>query len=263
MPAARASLERLGVDRRRPPVPRHPLPRARPRGRRRCSAAATGLGVRRLALSAALGARADDLGVKRLDSPAGSPLVHADGVEVGGRRARRGSRVADGLHSPLRRAARAARGAARRGRPRYGLRRHYRVRPWGDLVEVHWSPRARGVRDPGRRGRRRRRGARSRRRHAATTELLEQFPELRRAARRARRRRPRCAAPARCGSVPPAGSPAARCWSGTPPATSTPSPARASRSGSRARASSSGAWWRSARRSTSARGCGPPAGTGC
>jgi hypothetical protein len=26
--------------------------------------------------------------------------------------------------------------------PRYGLRRHYRVAPWTDLVEVHWAPRA-------------------------------------------------------------------------------------------------------------------------
>ena len=24
--------------------------------------------------------------------------------------------------------------------PRYGLRRHYRVAPWTDLVEVHWTP---------------------------------------------------------------------------------------------------------------------------
>ena len=26
-----------------------------------------------------------------------------------------------------------------RGAVRYGLRRHYRVAPWSDLVEVHWA----------------------------------------------------------------------------------------------------------------------------
>ncbi|MEN5075216.1 monooxygenase, partial [Isoptericola cucumis] len=34
--------------------------------------------------------------------------------------------------------ARAGRG---RGTRRFGLRRHYRVAPWTDLVEVHWGPR--------------------------------------------------------------------------------------------------------------------------
>ncbi len=45
--------------------------------------------------------------------------------------------VADGLHSPLRRAlgleARAP------GPVRYGLRRHVRLAPWTDHVEVHWA----------------------------------------------------------------------------------------------------------------------------
>ena len=51
------------------------------------------------------------------------------------------------------------------GRPRYGLRRHYRGGAVDELVEVHWARARRGVRDPGRRGRRRGRGARPRRRH--------------------------------------------------------------------------------------------------
>ncbi len=46
--------------------------------------------------------------------------------------------VADGLHSPLRRALGLDGGA--RGAARYGLRRHVRLRPWTDHVEVHWSP---------------------------------------------------------------------------------------------------------------------------
>ena len=45
--------------------------------------------------------------------------------------------AADGLHSPARRAAGLDRPV--RGPVRYGLRRHYRLAPWTDLVEVHWS----------------------------------------------------------------------------------------------------------------------------
>jgi flavin-dependent dehydrogenase len=47
---------------------------------------------------------------------------------------------ADGLRSPVRRAAGLDR--PRRGRPRYGIRRHYRVTPWAPFVEVHWQERA-------------------------------------------------------------------------------------------------------------------------
>jgi len=45
--------------------------------------------------------------------------------------------AADGLHSPLRRAA-GLEGPPARCR-RFGLRRHYAVAPWTDHVEVHWS----------------------------------------------------------------------------------------------------------------------------
>ncbi len=101
----------------------------------------SGLGVRRLALSAALAARADALGVKRLDLAGTAPVQRADGVEVSGVSAS-WLAVADGLHSPTRRALGLHREPSPRVAPRYGLRRHYRVRPWSDLVEVHWAPRA-------------------------------------------------------------------------------------------------------------------------
>ncbi|MGZ4651293.1 MAG: NAD(P)/FAD-dependent oxidoreductase, partial [Kineosporiaceae bacterium] len=99
-----------------------------------------GLGVRRTALSAALAARADGLGVKRLDAAAGPPAVTGDGVEVAGVTAS-WLAAADGLHSPTRRALGLHR-APPRTPPRYGLRRHFRIAPWSDLVEVHWSARA-------------------------------------------------------------------------------------------------------------------------
>ena len=47
---------------------------------------------------------------------------------------------ADGLHSTVRRLA--GLGLPGRAPARWGLRRHYRIEPWSDLVEVHWSPTA-------------------------------------------------------------------------------------------------------------------------
>ncbi|MEU8279511.1 NAD(P)/FAD-dependent oxidoreductase [Microbispora bryophytorum] len=46
--------------------------------------------------------------------------------------------AADGLHSPIR--ARLGLDLPSGGPRRYGLRRHYRIAPWTDFVEVHWAP---------------------------------------------------------------------------------------------------------------------------
>ncbi len=139
MPGARASLARLGVDVGgwefsgiRYCAPGHEAVARFRRG--------PGLGVRRTALSAAFAARADGLGVKRLDAAAGAPAVTGEGVEVTGVTAS-WLAAADGLHSPTRRALGLHR-APPRVAPRYGLRRHFRIAPWSDLVEVHWSARA-------------------------------------------------------------------------------------------------------------------------
>ena len=95
-----------------------------------------GRGVRRLALSEALEARADEVGVDRivgrveeLDQTAGT--VRAAGVEA------RWAFACDGLHSGVRRSLGLERHA--RGPRRYGLRQHFAVSPWTDLVEVHWT----------------------------------------------------------------------------------------------------------------------------
>ena len=45
--------------------------------------------------------------------------------------------AADGLHSAIRRACALDPTPARH--PRFGLRRHYRLAPWTDLVEVYWA----------------------------------------------------------------------------------------------------------------------------
>lgn len=146
MPAAREGLARLGV---------HPVG-LEFRGIRYLAPGheatavfrgGAGLGVRRTTLSRALGERVDELGVRRVTANIPAPVVRERWAEVAGVRGR-WLVAADGLHSPVRRAAgldRAgdrARDRARDRRPRYGLRRHYVVEPWTDLVEVYWADHA-------------------------------------------------------------------------------------------------------------------------
>jgi flavin-dependent dehydrogenase len=111
------------------------------------------LGVRRTVLHAALAERAASLGIPVLPVRVTAFGRHAGHVAAAGTEARY-LVAADGLHSTIRRAlerespaankrGKAARnGAARNPPPRYGLRRHYRVPPWTDLVEVYWSANA-------------------------------------------------------------------------------------------------------------------------
>lgn len=97
-----------------------------------------GLGVRRTVLHQALLERAEAVGatlrwrtrVSALEGDAvetGSGTVTADWIVA-----------ADGLRSRLRRWA-GLEGPAARHR-RFGLRRHFAVPPWTDLVEVYWGP---------------------------------------------------------------------------------------------------------------------------
>lgn len=144
MPGAVRALDALGVE-----VPGRTLRGIRyvdARGERHAEAAfraGTGLGARRTLLHGALAGRAAELGVpvlprriRRVSQYAG--YVLADGM------AARYVVAADGLHSPTRRALGLGAppptaAARRRPPPRYGLRRHYALEPWSDLVEVHWS----------------------------------------------------------------------------------------------------------------------------
>jgi len=97
----------------------------------------SGLGVRRTALHASLAAAADRAGIAREPTQVRAFTQDANGVVVNGRRAR-WLVGADGLHSRIRRLAGLAAGSARQ-RHRYGLRRHFALAPWTDLVEVHWA----------------------------------------------------------------------------------------------------------------------------
>ena len=101
-----------------------------------------GRGIRRTILSAALRQRARDLGAELRDGWE-VMAVNDDGAAVtvetrsSGPQTARFVVAADGLHSPLR----ARLGLARRSRdaPRYGVRRHFALRPWSSFVEVHWG----------------------------------------------------------------------------------------------------------------------------
>jgi flavin-dependent dehydrogenase len=101
-----------------------------------------GLGLRRTALHHALAARAAELGVPVLPLRLDARTLRQDDtcVTAAGITARYLA-AADGLHSPIRRALGLDLPPHRRT-ARYGLRRHFAVRPWTDCVEVHWAARS-------------------------------------------------------------------------------------------------------------------------
>ena len=95
-----------------------------------------GMGVRRTVLHSALSAAARDAGVHIVQEEVGPVSQDGQSVRCGELRARYLA-AADGLHSPIRRSLGLNQPA--RGRRRWGIRRHYRVAPWTDTVEVHWA----------------------------------------------------------------------------------------------------------------------------
>lgn len=136
MPGALAALERLGVDPPGVPIAGFRYADARRSVEHRFPGHA-GRGVARLALHERLADRAAGLGIEVRKARVASIAQDADGVTVGGVRARYAV-GADGLHSTVRRLAGVTRPST--GPARFGLRRHFAVRPWSDLVEVHWRP---------------------------------------------------------------------------------------------------------------------------
>ncbi len=96
----------------------------------------TGCGMRRTALSEALSDAAASAGVRILREDIGPVSQDATSVRCGEHRARYLA-AADGLHSPIRRSLGLNRPP--RGRRRWGIRRHYRIAPWSDTVEVYWA----------------------------------------------------------------------------------------------------------------------------
>jgi len=98
----------------------------------------TGLGIRRTRLHEILVRSAEDAGVEFLW---GRQVIgiEQDRAWAGGERIAFANLAgADGGNSQVRRWA----GLDERSREgmRFGFRRHYRIRPWSDSVEVHWAP---------------------------------------------------------------------------------------------------------------------------
>lgn len=135
MPGALAALQRLGVD-----PPGHPFDGIRYVGAGRTAQArfraGPGRGIRRTTLHRALRDAAEAAGAHVVARRVTDVTQDEQGVTVAGVRARH-LVAADGLHSPVRRALGLDRPAS--GHPRFGLRRHFRVRPWSSHVEVHWG----------------------------------------------------------------------------------------------------------------------------
>ncbi len=94
-----------------------------------------GLGVRRTTLHQALTTRLAELSIPVLNTRVGPITQDTTSVTAAGHTARYLA-AADGLHSPIRRQLGLG-GTA--GAPRRGLRQHFHVSPWTDLVEVYWS----------------------------------------------------------------------------------------------------------------------------
>lgn len=135
MPGALPLLARLGVDPQGMPL-RGVSYNTATRRADHLFRTGTGRGVRRTTLHDALTRRAAELGAQRAVARVETLRQDAAGVEVAGIRA---AWVfgADGLHSTVRRLAGLER--AVRGSRRFGLRRHFEIEPWSDLIEVHWA----------------------------------------------------------------------------------------------------------------------------
>ena len=136
MPGGLPLLERLGVAPRGFPL-RGVSYRSSGHRADHLFADGHGLGVRRTTLSTALHDRAVALGVTFVDHKVDSILQDAYSVSTGAFTAE-WMLAADGLHSTVARLL-DLQLPAPRSRRRYGLRQHYRVEPWSDLIEVHFN----------------------------------------------------------------------------------------------------------------------------
>jgi len=135
MPGALPLLARLGVDPDGMPL-RGVSYRTETRRADHLFRSGEGRGVRRTTLHRALADRATELGITRVAARVEAVLQTNSTVTAAGLTARY-LLAGDGLHSSVRRQVGLER--AVRGSRRFGLRRHFAVAPWNDLIEVHWT----------------------------------------------------------------------------------------------------------------------------
>ncbi|CAB5043446.1 MAG: monooxygenase [Actinobacteria bacterium] len=96
-----------------------------------------GRGVRRTELQSALFARADSLGVTFVEGRVDEIVQDSSWVQAADIKARY-LVGADGLHSKVRSSLGLSLPSG--GQQRFGVRQHFNVRPWSDMVEVYWLP---------------------------------------------------------------------------------------------------------------------------
>jgi flavin-dependent dehydrogenase len=136
MPGSVPALARLGVHPRGFPLRGIDYRDGRRSAQHRF-AVGNALGVRRTTLHTALRERAEELGVHFVVDRVDAVEQDASSVTAAGIRAE-WLLAADGLHSTVARVT-GLHSATPRPRRRYGLRRHYAIEAWSDLIEVHWT----------------------------------------------------------------------------------------------------------------------------
>jgi flavin-dependent dehydrogenase len=141
MPDSRAALCKLGIE--IPAEDSHPF-----RGIRFLSGdlsvdasfpSGTGIGVRRTVLHRIMIARAEELGIRLLWQTPVTGL-QPESLRLGGGHVVRARWIvgADGVQSLVRQWA--GLDNYRVDRTRFAFRRHYRISPWTDCMELHWGP---------------------------------------------------------------------------------------------------------------------------
>jgi flavin-dependent dehydrogenase len=105
-----------------------------------------GRGVKRTTLHATIAARAAERGIRVVQGRADALTQHDTHVTLSGPglESLTAAHVvgADGLHSRVRELVGLGARPQRASRRRFGLRRHYALAPWSDLIEVRWTPSA-------------------------------------------------------------------------------------------------------------------------
>ncbi len=100
-----------------------------------------GRGVRRTTLHNALMRRANELGVKFIEERVEDITHNEYSIEVCGVKSHY-LIGADGLHSTVREKLGFEVKTIKEKKNRYGIRQHFEITPWSDLVEVYWLPKA-------------------------------------------------------------------------------------------------------------------------
>jgi flavin-dependent dehydrogenase len=102
-----------------------------------------GTGVRRTMLQSGLADRADEVGIRRVNGRVDHLVQDARSVTVSGAGleplSARWLVACDGLHSTVRDLVGLSAAPGPMRRRRFGLRRHFSIAPWSELVEVHWT----------------------------------------------------------------------------------------------------------------------------